>query len=303
MDTKNVLIGVVVVLALALIGSLIWGSGKNQEAQGLQADNAEITEALDAMTELRDDLAREVDSLANEYDMLASENVELSGQLASSQDDLAKAQSALSRAKRNTAAEINDLRAQINELREVKAGLETSISQMQAENDSLRVRTGVLEMDLALSQEENQALDNMNRTMESEIKQLTLENFKASAFQVTPQLRNGKPTSKSGRARRLEVSFDLAGVPNEFQGVRPLYLVITDEKGTPIQRTDYISTSVTVGGNSIDIMAVEAREENLGETQRVSFVHDLEEKLDGGYYRATVYTDLGILGGSNFLLR
>ena len=75
MDSKKVLTAVVVILALALLGSLIWGFGKNSDAKELQADNTEVNEALDAMTSLRDNLAREVDSLAGEYDLLASENV------------------------------------------------------------------------------------------------------------------------------------------------------------------------------------------------------------------------------------
>ncbi len=303
MNTKNVLIGVVVVLAIALIASLVWGVGKNKEAQGLEADNTEINEALDAMTDLRDDLAREVDSLANEYDMLASENVELSGNLSTTQDDLAKAQAALSRAKRNAAAELNDVRAQIEELRSAKAGLETSIVAMQTENDSLRIRTGILEADLAMSQEEKATLVSMNETMEGEIRQLTLDNFKASAFEVLPQQNNGKVNPRAGRVRQVSVSFDLAEVPMEYQGVRPIYLVITDDKGTPIERTDYIRTSVSVAGQPVDIMAVEGREENIGESQRISFAHELENKLDKGYYRATVYTDVGVLGAANFLLR
>ena len=59
MDSKKVLTAVVVILALALLGSLIWGFGKNSDAKELQADNTEVNEALDAMTSLRDNLARD----------------------------------------------------------------------------------------------------------------------------------------------------------------------------------------------------------------------------------------------------
>ena len=67
-NSKTALIAVVVILALALIGSIIWGSSKNSEAKDLAQDNTEVNEALEAMTSLRDQLAREVDSLAGEYD-------------------------------------------------------------------------------------------------------------------------------------------------------------------------------------------------------------------------------------------
>lgn len=303
MDSKKVLTAVVVILALALLGSLIWGFGKNSDAKELQADNTEVNEALDAMTSLRDNLAREVDSLAGEYDLLASENVELNGQLAGTRDELSSAQSALSRAKRNAAAEINELRAQIEQLTAARGDLQGSITALESENANLKQQMGILETDLASSRQQNDELTTMATSMEGEIKKLTYENFKATAFQITPQIKNGNPTSKSSRARQIAVSFDVANVPAEFQGVRPIYLVITDEKGTPIPRTDYISTTVSLNNKPQDIQAVEAREENIGASQRIEFTHNLEDKLDEGYYRVSIYTDIGLLGSSNFRMR
>lgn len=303
MDNKNALIGLAVVLGLALIGALIWGFSRNSKVNELSADNTEVTAALDEMTALRDDLARQVDSLASEYDILAVQNEELQGSLAQTQEALSNAQAAVDRARRNAAAEVNDLRVQINELMAARSSLESSITAIQAENDSLRLRTGVLETDLALSKEENQALENMNKAMEGEVRRLTLENFKASAFTVTPELRRGNATARAGRARRIVVEFDLSGVPSEYQGVRPLYLVVTDEKGTPIATENPVQATAMVNGQRMDLLAVEAREENIGESQRISFTHDLEDKLDSGYYRAAVYTDIGLLGAANFRLR
>ena len=303
MKSKNGFIAAIVILALALIGTLVWGVGKNNQVHELEGDNSEVTEALDAMTSLRDNLAREVDSLAGEYDMLASENVELSGELAGTKDELSSARSAVSRAKRNAAAEINDLRSQIEALQSAKADLMASIGNMQAQNDSLRVRTGILEGDLAQSTTDNEALSNLNTSMQGEIKKLSYENFKATAFQISPEVKRGNATAKSSRARRIVVDFDIANVPQEFRGVRPLFIVITDETGTPIPRTDYITTTVQLNGKPHNIMPVETREENIGESQRLSFTHVLEDKLDAGYYRLAVYTDIGLLGASTFRLR
>lgn len=303
MKSKNGFIAAIVILALLLIGTLVWGVGKNTKVKNLESDNTEVEAALGAMTQLRDDLSREVDSLAGEYDLLASENVELSGQLAGSKDDLANAQSALSRAKRNSASEINDLRVQIQALQDAKAGLQSSISAMQAQNDSLRIRTGVLEGDLAQTTTEKEALSNINETMQGEIKQLTYENFKATAFEISPEVKRGNATAKSSRARRIAISFDVANVPQEFQGVRPVYVVITDDTGTPIPRSDYIPVTIQLNGQSQDIMPVETREENIGESQRLSIAHELEDKLNAGYYRLAVFTDVGLLGASTFRLR
>lgn len=304
MDGKRGLTILAVVLGIFLILALLWGFRQNRQVGDLSAENTEVNQGLEEMTEIRDQLARQVDSLSQAYQGLATENSDLSGNLAGTQEKLQQAEAALSKAKRSSAAQANDLRAQINELIAARSGLESSITALQAENDSLRQRAGILEMDLGRSQEENQALANLNQTMQGEIKKLTLENFKASAFQVDVQQKSGeKVTAKSRRARKIVVSFDLAAVPAEYQGVRPIYLVVTDEKGTPIQPENPIRTSVNVNGQQMDLIALQAKEVNISDSQRLSLSHDLEDRLQPGYYRASVYTDIGLLGASSFRLR
>ena len=53
----------------------------------------------------------------------------------------------------------------------------------------------------------------------------------------------------------------------------------------------------------MDIIAVAAQDENLGSSQRLSFTHELEDKISAGLYRVTAYTDIGMLGASSFRLR
>jgi len=139
--------------------------------------------------------------------------------------------------------------------------------------------------------------------MQGEIENLTLANFKASAFQVVLEKKNKKATAKSRRARRLKASFDLTEVPAKYQGVRPIYLVITDETSSPIKLDNPIKAQVMVNDQATDIIAAEQKEISIEANQRISFTHDLSSKLKKGYYRVIAYTDIGILGTSNFRLR
>jgi cell division protein FtsB len=303
MNNNKGLIALAVVLGLALIGALIWGFNRKSQVETLSTEKAELTDEYEQMTALRDDLATQVDSLSLAYQDLASENTDLSGNLANTQQELQNAQNALARAKRNGAAEVNDLRAQIQELMNARSGLETSLVKLQAENDSLRMRTGVLELDLGNARSENETLANLNDAMQGEVQRLTLANFKATAFDVQLQQRNEKVTTRSGRARRIVVNFDLANVPEKYQGVRPVYLVITDENGNAINPTGATKATATVNGQSMDLLAQEMKEVNIEESQRLSFSHDLEDKLADGYYRVSVFTDIGLLGASNFRMR
>ncbi len=301
---KRISIVVIVLLLLALIGALVWGFNNSAEAEGLGIQNTETNQALSDMTEIRDNLTREVESLQTDYQSLATTNQELEGQLSTSKDELTKAQSAISRAKRNGAAEANDLKAQIEALLQARSGLEGAIAGLQRQNDSLQNRTVALESDLSMSREENNTLNNMNEAMQREVNKLTLDNFRATAFQVELLQKNGeKVTAKSRQARRMQVTFDLAGVPQQYQGVRPLYLVVTDEKGTPIATENYISATSTVNGSRMDLQALAAKDVNIGASQRLSFNHELDERLRAGFYRASVYTDIGLLGAANFRLR
>ncbi|MEL6926433.1 MAG: hypothetical protein AAFO94_20485 [Bacteroidota bacterium] len=79
--------------------------------------------------------------------------------------------------------------------------------------------------------------------------------------------------------------------------------MITDEKATPIKLTNPIQAEVSVNGQTMQLQAAEAKEVNIEANQRLSFSHDLSEKLGSGYYRVVAYTDIGLLGATSFRLR
>jgi hypothetical protein len=148
---------------------------------------------------------------------------------------------------------------------------------------------------------DNAALANLNRTMQEEVKKLTLNNFKASAFQVEVENPKSKLTVKSNKARRIVVNFDLTSVPDEYQGVRIIYMAITNDNGIPVPGSN-ISKNIVVNGQSMPLNAVSGKEVNITSNQRLSFSHNMEDKLKPGFYRVAVYTDIGMLGSANFRL-
>ena len=139
--------------------------------------------------------------------------------------------------------------------------------------------------------------------MEEELKKLTLSNFKASAFQVEVERKKPKVTARARAARRVLVTFDLTEVPTEYHGIRPVYMAVTDKNGNPIQTDNPIQAKVVVNDQTMDLIAVKSKNVNVTESQRLSFTHDLSPRLASGYYRVSVYTDIGLLGSSTFRLR
>ena len=92
-------------------------------------------------------------------------------------------------------------------------------------------------------------------------------------------------------------------MPDELQGLRTLYLTINDDKGTPIAAANPVKARTIVNNQEMDIIAVKAKDVDIAENQRLSFVYDLEEKLDPGFYRVSIFTEIGMLGSSSIRLR
>ncbi|MEO1513898.1 MAG: hypothetical protein AAFV95_02760 [Bacteroidota bacterium] len=307
MKSKHILGIIAAVLAILLLLTGYWGYTLSNEKKGLMSKNESLEAQISDMRQLKDELTREVDSLEQAYTLLAEENGELQGSLEEAKKTIASRNSSIRKLKASNQTsqdEMGNLRSQIVALMQDKQTLEASINRLVAQNDSLRNLAGVLEQDLSKVRGEKDALANLNQTMQDEINRLTLSNFQASAFQVeVEKKRKSKVTSKSRRARRIRVSFDLTNVPEKYQGVRPVFLSITDENGTPIKIDNPIQAKVVVNGQTMDIIAAEKKEISLTENQRLSFTHDLAQKLGSGYYRAIAYTDIGVLGASSFRLR
>ncbi|MDP4999872.1 MAG: hypothetical protein NWQ41_12980 [Saprospiraceae bacterium] len=303
MKKDRILIVLIILLLLALLGSYYWGNQQKTEKEQLMSENAVLTEAIGGLGNIKKELETEVDRLMAEYEALAAENESLEGSLVKAKADIAKKAAEIRNAKASSTAEVNSLRAEIQNLMAIKAELENNIQAMQVENDSLRARTGVLEQDLSLAKEDIAALNELNNAIQQEVRKLTLANFKASAFDVVVGQKNDKVTARSRRARKITVNFELMNVPNEYQGVRPLYLSITDTNGVPVNATNPYTTKVTVNGQPMDLIAVDAKEVDLIDNQRLSLSYDVDEKLQAGFYRATVYTDIGLLGAVSFKLR
>lgn len=307
MKARHILSVIAILLALGL-GYTIWSNmGLKNEKMGLEKENQALNSDIADMQSLKEDLEIEVDSLQTAYESLSEENLSLASDLKDAKGRVWRRDQTIKAVKATnveTESQLSGLRAEISSLLASKSRLETSIIALQSENDSLRTRTGVLEVDLSTAKKDNEELANLNRSIQDEVGRLTLANFKASGFRVElEKKRNSKVTAKSRKARRILASFDLANVPEEYQGVRNLYLVISDDKGTPIKMDNPIQASVKVNGQETNIIAAEAKEINITDAQRISFKHDLSSKLKKGYYRATVYTDIGLLGASSFRLR
>lgn len=307
---KRTLTIIAILLALLFVGTLIWGVTTKSR---LEANYTEKSGEASELAVLRDRLLQSVDSLENEFATVSGENEQLQGELADAQETTERAlydmrQAQKSRKNDNDVA--YQMRLQIEDLMNVRTMLETSIVELTAENEDLRKRNVALRQDLSSAKTEayeaTKQVDNlsrMNESMEADINRMTLGAFRATAIQVDLMRKNGSNTANASRARRISVSFDLTDVPRQYLGVRPIYLVLTDASATPVISENPVRATSIVNGAEKPLIALEGRDVNIERNQRISFTHELSDKLAEGFYRAEIYTDVGLLGTAKVQLR
>lgn len=312
---KKTLTVVAIILGLLFLGSLIWGISRNNAAGELQVEKETISAEAEQLAILRDKLQIEVDSIGAAFETAAADNEELRGQLSEAQETAKRAlydMRVAQKSRKNDNDVAYQMRLQIEDLINTRATLERNLAELKTENQELRKTNVTLRADLSTAKTANYQLEKtadnlqtMTKSMEAEIEKMTLGAFKASAFQVDLFRGNKgtKLTSDASRVKRLNVSFDLTDVPDEYLGVRPIYFVLTDQSGTPVTSENPVRAKAIVNGAPMDLIALEGRDVNVEKNQRLSFTHELDVKLNAGFYRAQIFTDLGLLGAANVQLR
>lgn len=303
MNSKTYSIVATVLFALALIGVIFLWTRNSK----LQTSNEEYMTEVDSLTQVKYDLLNDLDSLQLAYEGLAVTSDSLSNSLAGAKENIDR----LERIRRQSASDLRSLREEINQLRAVKSELSANVAQLQEENAMLLAQNDSLNQELVVSQSRNQQLvsqtsqlEEANQALLDEMNTLKAESVKATGFRIDIEKDNGKPTLHGRRADVIEVSFDMTSVPREYQGLHTVYLVISDPNGTPIQSVNPVRTRINVRGEVAEFEAQLAKEVNLSESQRLSFKHEIQERrLDPGYYRAAIYSDMGFLGASGFQIR
>lgn len=293
---------VTVLLALAaVLGFFFW-----QKSRSYLAEKEKVVVERQTLETEKNNIERELDSLANAYSSLRTENENLQGRVAASAALIEQKENDIRQIKATAANDIAALRDQVAKLQKTKIEYETIIATMRIENDSLRAENQRLtgenqELKGANTQLSGQVQD-LAKQLEEQIRKTQSATFKATSFRVWTAKKKEKLTTKARRSREIDVSFDLADVPQPYQGPQKLYLVITDDKGNPIPTTNPTKATVYAPTGPVEIQAQQVKAVVLENTQRLEFHYKFDEKLKAGNYVVAIYCDKGLLGASSFKL-
>jgi predicted nucleic acid-binding Zn-ribbon protein len=305
MENQNARIyGIIIALLLLLAAGLGWFLFQKSKAATVESQlrQAEIAALLKEKSTLQISL----DSLSLSYSDLRVEYENLQGKLFASANTVADREKTIARIKNESSKDAEALRQQIADLQRAKIELETIINGLRAENDQLKNENTRLTGENSKLLTDKNALSgqvaDLAKQLEEQIRRTQSASFKASSFRVELERKNDKLTAKARRAREVTVSFDLADVPQPYHGPNKLYLVITDDKGNPIQTANPLKATVQAPTGPVDIIAQQSKSVNLTDTQRYSFTYPFDERLKAGNYVIAIYCDKGLLGASSFRL-
>ncbi|MBP6812939.1 MAG: hypothetical protein KA138_15530 [Saprospiraceae bacterium] len=301
-NSRTVAIVVSVLLLLAAgLGFFFWQKSKNYLAENEKMEAERV--ALEAE---KTQISNSLDSMTNAYSALRTEYESLEGRVASSAQQVQEKEVVIRQIKASTVKDLASLRAQVEELKKAKIELETIITGLRLENDQLKAQVEQLTSDNAQLQGANTDLNgqvqDLAKQLESQIKKTQSATFKATSFSVQCERRGDKLTTRAKKAREIFVSFDLASVPEAYQGEQKLYMAMTNDQGTPIMSKNAVKTTINAPAGPVEITAQETKDVNLTSVQRISFVHKFDERLKTGNYVVGIYCDRGLLGSATFRL-
>ena len=301
-NSRTYAIVVTVLLALAaLLGFFFWLKSRTYFEERKKAETEKQTLETQKIY-----IERELDSLANAFSTLRTENENLQGKVNSYAALIADKDKAIQQMKGQAAQDLAALRTQVALLENTKKDYENIINILRSENDSLKAENLRLtgentELKGTNTQLSGQVQD-LAKQLEEQIRKTQSATFKATSFRVWTARKNEKLTTKARRSREIDVSFDLADVPEPFQGPQKLYMVITDDRGNPIPSTNPTKATVYAPTGPVEIQAQQVKAVVLEATQRQSFHHKFDDKLKAGNYVVAIYCDKGLLGASSFKL-
>lgn len=302
-ENQNSRVYSIVVTALliisAILGYFFW-----QKSRSMISESQERQVTLDSLTRVKATIEGELDSLSMAYSNLRTENESLQGKVTNTAAIIEQKEITIKQIKASSAKNLEELRKQVADLQKAKTEYETIVTVLRQENEQLKQEnarlTGENEQLKGEKQQLSGQVTDLAKQLEEQIRKTQSATFKASSFRVEVERRNDKLTTKARRARELLVSFDLADVPQPYQGPQKLYLVITDDKGVPVAAKNPTKTTVYAPTGPVEIMAQQVKQVVLESTQRMSFAHQLEDKLKAGNYVVAIYCDKGLLGASSF---
>ena len=297
------------ILGLLFVGALIFGIMFFSKYQATVDKAADLGTQLDST---RTQLEGELASLNTSYGAQIALNDTLSVDLQQKIAEVEELKVRIAKARKDlksSQANISEITARLAQMEELKVALEQDIFGLKEENQSLASSNQALNTELSATKDEVNtlnknvmALTSANDKLTGRLKTVAPAGFRADNFTVSSATKKDKQTSKAKKIDEITVSFDLNNIPEEFQGSRDIYLVLTEFNGNPVAAVPGKEVTLKFGNEPVHVRAADLEKVNLKARQSMSMSFEPTDNLTPGTYNLMVYADNGYLGSTGFLV-
>ena len=269
--------------------------------------------ATDLGTQLdstRTQLMGELATLNVSYDEQISINDTLSVDLQEKIKEVEDLQVRIAQAKKdlkNSQANAAQIKSRLAQMEELKIALEKDIMGLKEQNQTLVASNQSLNDELTMAKDQVITLNTKvlsltqaNEKLVGRLKTVAPAGFRADNFTVTSADRKDKMTTKGRKIDEVKVTFDLNNIPDEYQGSREIYLVLTEFNGNPVAAVPAKDVNLKFGEEPVNVKAADLEKVSLKSRQQMTMSFEPTEDLDPGVYNLIVYADNGYLGSTGF---
>lgn len=215
---------VIAVLAVLLVGSLVYIFKVTSDAKSVQ------TELTKTVSE-KDSVVKNLEELKTTYDAAIAENTSMSGELTKERDKVVSLIAEVKKSKGDVAS-MSKFKTQFLKLQGDMKVLMTENEGLKKQNTKLTTQRDSTVVVLGESKKTNEVLAGQNQELSKTVEKgskLTVLNMKTVAYKVRS---SGKQieTEKAGRANMLKISFTIAENQIAKSGDKAYYVQVIDSK-------------------------------------------------------------------------
>lgn len=266
-------------VALAIVGTRDYKMVKE-----LEADKADLTERIG---QLQEDFA----NLSSDYDFINS-------QLDSSREEVAVLVSRIKTTEATNRAKMREYEKELGTLRSIMRNYLVQIDSLNQQNQKLSAELTTTRKNLAEATGKNQELEAENKEYKAKV--ATGSVVKARGIVCKAYNSSDKVTDRSSRVRRLAVELSLVENDLAKRGPMTIYLRVKDPEGNLL--LDGTNASFTFAGEAVAATASREVDYEGQEVDMIIYVNDIPQYVKGVYV-AEVYSDSGLLGETELVLR
>lgn len=215
---------IVAILAILLVGSLVYIFKLTSDAKTMETTVVEIKSEKEAVL-------KDLEALKATYDAALAENTSMSDELIKERDEVARLIAEVKAAK-GDAASLRKYKTQYNALEQKMKNLMQEVEVLKAQNQDLTTDLDSTKVVLEDSKKYNQVLVGQNEELAKTVEKgqkLSVTNLKTAAYK---QRSSGKQieTDKASRADLLQISFTIAENKIAKSGDKVYYVQVIDAK-------------------------------------------------------------------------